>query len=143
MLHALCLYGLNRQLVAPVLQPFLEEYTEPLVNGIIIIIEGQCSAEARSLLFSCTDPEEDDRTVVSSTRFSHASSPASSSSSSHTTSVEYADWEQELGTFKTTLHRVPGCTPAVPISVEQGQLQKEAGPLWQRVPLPRAAAALL
>ncbi|KAL2294784.1 hypothetical protein Nmel_008533 [Mimus melanotis] len=41
-LHGLCIYGSNAEILVEVLQPLLEEHTAPLVRGVISIIMGQC-----------------------------------------------------------------------------------------------------
>lgn len=131
-MHALCVYGPNRQLMVPFLQPVLQEHTEPVVSGVFRIIEGQCSAEARRLLLSRTDPEEDDLSAASSTRSSLASSPASSSSSSCATTpacsssrTDNSDCEEEPGTSETTLHRVPCRASCAEQEQEQPQSQPQ------------------
>ncbi|XP_035752504.1 E3 ubiquitin-protein ligase Topors-like [Egretta garzetta] len=73
-LHALCVYGPNEEAMVWVLQGCLEEYTTPLVQGIINIIVCRCSQEARRLLRSYAAGDEDESPAASSS----SSSPSSS-----------------------------------------------------------------
>ncbi|NWI57013.1 TOPRS ligase, partial [Calyptomena viridis] len=57
-LHAVSICGPVANVLVQVLQDFLEEHTEPLIHGIINIIEGECTEEAHRLLCSHALPEE-------------------------------------------------------------------------------------
>ncbi|XP_029859902.1 uncharacterized protein LOC115336673 [Aquila chrysaetos chrysaetos] len=57
-LHALCIYGPDAEVMVQMLRPVLEEHTAPLVHGTINTIECQCSEEAWRLLRSHAAGEE-------------------------------------------------------------------------------------
>ncbi|KAJ7408002.1 hypothetical protein WISP_123531 [Willisornis vidua] len=100
-LHGLCVYGLNAEVLIEVLELLLEEHTAPLIHGVINIIVGQCSEEAQRLLRSAEVSDESNGPVARisssssssssfsisrSSRFSSSSSSGSSSSNSNTSS---------------------------------------------------------
>ncbi|NXC56978.1 TOPRS ligase, partial [Aleadryas rufinucha] len=113
-LHGLCVCGPNAETLVELLEPLLNGHTSSLVYGIINVISGQCSDEARKLL--C---------------FHHAST--NSSSSSYTSSQEVtpargptgSEVEEEAGTSETGLQRSPSRSPSMPTCSEQDQPQEE------------------
>ncbi|XP_027562658.1 uncharacterized protein LOC113979473, partial [Neopelma chrysocephalum] len=84
-LHALCVFGPDVEILVQRLQDILEEHTVPLVQDTINIIVGQCSEEARRLLCSHAAGDEDD-SPAASTSSSNSSSSSSSTSSSNSSS---------------------------------------------------------
>ncbi|XP_068033466.1 E3 ubiquitin-protein ligase Topors-like [Anomalospiza imberbis] len=79
-LHALCVYGPEQEVMIQSLQAFLEEHTVPLVRGTIDIIVRHCSSGAQRLLHSHSATDEDDSPAASS--YSGSSSSIFSSSPS-------------------------------------------------------------
>ncbi|TRZ09735.1 hypothetical protein HGM15179_017373 [Zosterops borbonicus] len=77
-LHGLCIYGPNAEMLVEVLQPLLEEHTAPLVHDVISIIMGQCCEEAQRLLSFGAVGDENNGPVAS---YSSTSSSSSSTSS--------------------------------------------------------------
>lgn len=117
-LHAVSICGPARNVLAHVLQDFLEEHTETLIHGIINIIVNQCTQEAQRLLQSRAVPENNPAAISSrfqmDTTAPHptpASSPAGSSE------------EHQLGTSEAVLHTLH---PSAPTPAEQEELGEEA-----------------
>ncbi|CAN8219778.1 unnamed protein product [Coccothraustes coccothraustes] len=90
-LHALCVYGPDQELMIQNLQSVLEEHTVTLVQDTIDIIVRHCSSGAQRLLHYHTAADEDDSPAASSTSsssssifssFSSPNNPSSSRSSS-------------------------------------------------------------
>ncbi|NWI75842.1 TOPRS ligase, partial [Dryoscopus gambensis] len=112
-LHGLCVCGPNAETLVELLEPLLSGLTASLVYGIINVIAGQCSDEARRLCFR------------------HAST--NSSSSSYTSSREVTaargpigcEAEEEAGTSETSLQQSPSRPPSMPTCSEQDQPQEE------------------
>ncbi|NXE84854.1 TOPRS ligase, partial [Cochlearius cochlearius] len=73
-LHALCVYGPDEAAMVRALQGSLEEYTAPLVQGVISVVVYCCSHEARRLLRSHAAREEDGSPAASSSSSSSSSS---------------------------------------------------------------------
>ncbi|XP_064261327.1 uncharacterized protein LOC135291227 [Passer domesticus] len=149
-LHALCVYGPDEEVMIQSLQGILEEHTVPLVHGTIDIIVRHCSSGAQRLLHSHAAADEDDSPAASSTSSSSSSIVSSSSSpnspitpSSNSPSSSSWTWtlasspeasaeeEEEAATTEATPTRGQSHPPAVPVSPEQDQPQEEAGPSVQ------------
>ncbi|NXA13067.1 TOPRS ligase, partial [Sapayoa aenigma] len=91
-LHAVSICGPVANVLVQVLQDFLEEHTEPLIHGIINIIEHQCIGKAQRLLRSRAVTEEDSPVATPSSNLTphraSASSPANSSTPDYSTTPE-------------------------------------------------------
>ncbi|KAL2309365.1 hypothetical protein Nmel_005561 [Mimus melanotis] len=72
-LHALCVYGPDQEMMIQSLQDVLEEHTVPLVQDTIDIIVRHCSSEAQRLLRSHAAADEDDSPEASSSSSSSSS----------------------------------------------------------------------
>ncbi|XP_050163585.1 uncharacterized protein LOC126635956 [Myiozetetes cayanensis] len=131
-LHALCVFGPDVEIMVQRLQDILEEHTVPLVQDTINIIVGQCSEEARRLLRSHAAGDEDD-SPAASTSSSNSSSSSSSSSCSNsregtpTSSPAVSVEEEEAGTMEAFLPRYHNLPHLVPVPAEQDQPQEEPG----------------
>ncbi|NXT40413.1 TOPRS ligase, partial [Pelecanoides urinatrix] len=117
-LHALCIHGPDEEVMVQVLQDCLQEYTAPLVNGIINVIMHRCSNWAHWLLGEGPQP---------SPTASRAGTPDSSLAAS--SSPAGSDEEEEAGTSEAALGGGPGRPPSAPIPAEQEQPQEELGEL--------------
>ncbi|NXF40306.1 TOPRS ligase, partial [Nyctibius bracteatus] len=111
-LHALCVYGPDREVMVQVLQDYLKEYAAALVPGIVNIIMCQCSEEAQKLLHSYAAVEEDDSSAAS---FSSTSSWAGTPDSilAPSSSPEGPEVEEEAGTSEAALREHPSHPPSV------------------------------
>ncbi|XP_023800615.1 uncharacterized protein LOC111941686 [Cyanistes caeruleus] len=152
-LHALCVYGPDRETMIQSLQGVLEEHTVTLVQGTIDIIVRHCSSGAQRLLRSHTTGDEDDSPAASSSSsssssiFSSFSSPNNPNSSSpkSLSSSSSISWtwtlasspevsteeEEEAATMEANPSRGQSHPSVVPVSPEQDQPQEEAGPSVQ------------
>ncbi|XP_069631958.1 E3 ubiquitin-protein ligase Topors-like [Haliaeetus albicilla] len=108
-LHALCIYGPDAEVMVRMLRPVLEEYTASLVHGTINTVVRQCSEEAQRLLRSHGAGEEDN-------------SPADSSSSASSSSASSSCTGSQEGT--PTPHPSSSSSPS---GAEQEQPQEEPG----------------
>ncbi|NXF44027.1 TOPRS ligase, partial [Oceanites oceanicus] len=121
-LHALCTHGPDEEAMVQVLQDYLEEYTVPLVRGVINVITCECSEDARWLVRSCAEGEDN----------SPAASSSSSSSSSScswgenldsilaaTTSPAGSDGVDQPGTSEAALGGGPGRPPSAMVAAEE------------------------
>ncbi|NWI67012.1 TOPRS ligase, partial [Todus mexicanus] len=160
-LHALCVCGLDEEVMVQRLQDCLEEYTSPLVHGVINTIVQRCSEDAQRLHHSRAATEEDNSPADSSSSSSpvrSSSSSSSSFSSSSTSSISSrggtpdpilassssssgSPRQAEAGRTEATPGRDPGCPRSVPSPAEQERPQEEpveaAGPSaqgWSRRP---------
>ncbi|NXK01214.1 TOPRS ligase, partial [Corythaixoides concolor] len=130
-LHGLCIYGPDEELMVQRLQDCLQEHAAPLVHGVIDLIVHQCSEEAQRLLHSHAAGEEDDSRVAgcssssSSCTSSWVGTPTPNLASSR--SPPSAHVEEEGGMSEATLRGSPEHHPSVPIPAEQEQLQEEPG----------------
>ncbi|GAB0205678.1 E3 ubiquitin-protein ligase Topors-like [Grus japonensis] len=128
-LHALCLYGPDGEVMVQTLQPVLDEYAAPLVHGLIDVIMHRCSEEAWRLQRSHATGEEDNSPAASS---SHTS-PSHTSSQERTTTPETAsssspassNREEEAGISEAALHGCCGHPPSAPAPAEQEQPQEQ------------------
>ncbi|XP_064499134.1 serine/arginine repetitive matrix protein 2-like [Pseudopipra pipra] len=150
-LHALCVFGPDEEIMVQRLQDILEEHTVPLVQDTINIIVGQCSEEARRLLRSHAAGDEDNSpaastsssnsssssSIISSSNSSFSSSSTSSSNSSSscsnsregtpTSSPAVSVQEEEAGTMEAFPPRHHNLPHPVPVPAEQDQRQEELG----------------
>ncbi|NWU26092.1 TOPRS ligase, partial [Dyaphorophyia castanea] len=126
-LHAVSICGPARNVLAHVLQDFLEEHTEPLIHGIIDIIVNQCTQEAERLLHSRAVPENN--TAAISSRFqtdtaaphpTPANSPSGSTPASRPADLSMEDQPTTSEAVLHTLH------PSTPIPAEQEELEPAA-----------------
>ncbi|KAJ7399931.1 hypothetical protein BTVI_110111 [Pitangus sulphuratus] len=125
-LYTLCLWGPDKEVMLQMLQPLLEQCTEQLVDGILSIIEGQCSKEAQMLLHSHVAGEEDNSPEASS----YSTSSQGGTCTWHPTpasSPAGSDKEDQLSTTEAALCALHIIHPSVPIPTEQVQPQKEQG----------------
>ncbi|NWX38903.1 TOPRS ligase, partial [Steatornis caripensis] len=133
-LHILCLCGPDEGIMVQVLQPSLEEYTAPLVHGLINVIVCRCSEEARRLLRSDAAEEEEEEdspsdssscTSSSCTSASCTSSQEGTPDSSRASSSSPAGSEaQEEGSISAAaLRGGPGRSASAPIPTVQVQPQ--------------------
>lgn len=164
-LHALCVYGPDREIMIQSLQGVLEEHTVSLVHGTIDIIVRDCSSGAQRLLHSHTAADEDDSPAASSSSSSSSSifssscspnnpsssspnspsfpspnSPSSSSSSSGTQTQASrpegsTEEEEEAATTEATTAKGQSHLSVLPVSPQQDQPQEEAGPSVQSTSL--------
>ncbi|XP_016160110.1 PREDICTED: uncharacterized protein LOC101808884 [Ficedula albicollis] len=114
-LHAVSICGPARNVLIHVLQDFLEEHTEPLINGLISIIVNECTQEAQRLIHF--QPDSQNNPMAISSRFqmdttAPHSTPANSDSEEHQSSA--------LEAVLDTLH------PSAPTPAEQEELGEEA-----------------
>lgn len=132
-LHDLCVSGLNAEVLVQGLQPVLGEHTAPLVHGVISVVVGQSSEEAKRLLHSGAIRESNGPVASASSSTSFSSSCTSSSSCSSQSSSSWMgapahapkvyDVEEEAGTLDTAFPRGPSHPPPVPM--EWGQPQEQ------------------
>ncbi|CAN8179526.1 unnamed protein product, partial [Coccothraustes coccothraustes] len=102
-LHGLCIYGPNAEMLVQVLQPLLEEHTAPLVHDVISIVMGQCHEEIQRLLPSAA--VRDENSPVASSSSSSTSTSSSSSSSSTSTSPSSSSSNSTISSFSTSSSR--------------------------------------
>ncbi|NXO07290.1 RN151 protein, partial [Oriolus oriolus] len=124
-LSDLCVYGLDVETLVLRLQNSLGEGTAQLVHGLISVIVGQCSEEARRLLRSHADEEETRRPSAStrSASFSSSSSHEGISASSPTSS----HMEEEAGTSEAALRGGCSSLSSMPVPTEWDEPQEELG----------------
>ncbi|TRZ09954.1 hypothetical protein HGM15179_017152 [Zosterops borbonicus] len=135
-LHALCVYGPEREIMIQSLQGILEEHAESLVQGTIDIIVRHCSSSSRN----SSIPNSPSFPRLNSPSFPSPSSPSSSSSSSWTetqsSSPEVStEEEEEAAATEATTAKGQSHPSALPVSPEQDQPQEEAGPSVQSTSL--------
>ncbi|KAF1444316.1 TOPRS ligase, partial [Pygoscelis papua] len=127
-LRTLCIYGPDGEVMVQVLQDCLQEYTAPLVHGVIDIIVRQCSEEARRLLRSYAAGEEDDSPAASSSSSSCTSSQGGNPDFKLASSSRRgSNGEDQLSTLEAAPCGGPGHPPSAPTSAEQEQPQQEPG----------------
>ncbi|NWI57716.1 TOPRS ligase, partial [Calyptomena viridis] len=125
-LLALCVYGPDREVLVQRLEPRLQQYTAPLVHGILNIIETQCSEEVWRLRHSHAAREEDEIPVATSgPTNSQANTPTLSQIPSN--DIAESNMQEEAGTLEATLQEHPSHPPSVSIPAEQAQPQEEQG----------------
>ncbi|NXO55258.1 TOPRS ligase, partial [Aramus guarauna] len=120
-LYDLCRYGLDEEPVIQLMEPGLEEYTVPVVRGLINVIVDRCSEEAQRLLRSCPAGEEGN---------SPAASPSPTSSRGGTPDPHPASSSSPAGSDReeeavTPLHSGPGHPSSAPVPAEQEQPQEQ------------------
>ncbi|NXJ44048.1 TOPRS ligase, partial [Ciconia maguari] len=106
-LHALCVYGPNGDVMVQVLQDCLGEHTAPLVHGVIDIIVCQCSEEARRLL-RCHAARQEDNSPAASSSSSSSSSCQGGTPAPHlasSSSPAGSNVEEQPRTLEATLRR--------------------------------------
>ncbi|NXI85273.1 TOPRS ligase, partial [Rhipidura dahli] len=126
-LHAVSICGPARNVLAHVLQDFLEEHTEPLIHGIIDIIENQCTQEAQRLLQSHAVPENN-LTAISSrfqmdTTTPHPTPVSSPAGSTPDSSPAGSRTEDQHSTSEPVLHTLHS---SAPVPAEQEELEPAA-----------------
>ncbi|NWH70219.1 TOPRS ligase, partial [Piaya cayana] len=121
-LHGLCLYGLDEEVIVQMLQPILEEDIEELIHGFIEIIVRQCSEEARRLMHSSAATEEDNSMTSSSSSSSRGGTPSCSLAS--ISSLAGSNTEEVTGMAEATVHGDPSCSQSTHEPAEQDQAQK-------------------
>ncbi|NWW57975.1 TOPRS ligase, partial [Ifrita kowaldi] len=126
-LHAVSICGPARNVLAHVLQDFLEEHTEPLIHGIINIIVNQCTQEAQRLLRSRAVPENNPAAISSrfqmDTTAPHPSPASSPAGSTPARSPAGSRMEDQHSTSEAVLHTLH---PSAPIPAEQEELEPTA-----------------
>ncbi|XP_027526941.1 uncharacterized protein LOC113961085 [Neopelma chrysocephalum] len=127
-LHGLCIYGLNAEVLIEVLELLLQEHAAPLIHSAINIIVGQCSEEAQKLMHSDAVRDENNSPVAtassSSSSYSRSSSFSSSSFSSSqketpASSLTGSDMEEEPATSEASL--LPQGSSHSPSAPSQGR----------------------
>ncbi|NWW12918.1 TOPRS ligase, partial [Oreocharis arfaki] len=133
-LHAVSICGPARNVLAHVLQDFLEEHTEPLINGVVSIIVDQCTEEAQRLLHSRTVPENNPAAISSRFQTDTTAPPATPASSptgsknlapqaAPASSPTGSSMENQPNTSEAVLHTLH---PSAPIPAEQEELEPAA-----------------
>ncbi|KAK4816083.1 hypothetical protein QYF61_011307 [Mycteria americana] len=126
-LHALCVYGPNGDVMVQMLQDCLGEHTAALVHGVINIIVCQCSEEAQRLL-RCHAARQEDNSPAASSSSSSSSSCQGGTPAPHlasSSSPAGSNMEEQPRTLEATLRRGPGRPPPAPVPAEQEQPQEE------------------
>ncbi|XP_064497309.1 uncharacterized protein LOC135406801 [Pseudopipra pipra] len=149
-LHGLCVYGLNAEVLIEVLELLLQEHAAPLIHSAINIIVGQCSEEAQRLMCSGAVRDENNVPVAtassssSSYSYSRSSSFSSSSSSSSrkgtpASSLAGSDMEEEPATSEASLlPRAAATAPPLPSRVGSDCPGNPSTPQIGGPPAPRA-----
>ncbi|XP_023800623.1 protein FAM189A2 isoform X2 [Cyanistes caeruleus] len=118
-LHAVSICGPARNVLAHVLEDFLEEHTEPLIDGVISIIVNECTQEAQRLLHSRAVSENNPVSLSSRLQMENTAPHPTPASTSAASSEEL----QPQSTSETVLHTLH---PSTPIPAEQEELGEEA-----------------
>ncbi|XP_050185752.1 E3 ubiquitin-protein ligase Topors-like [Myiozetetes cayanensis] len=125
-LLTLCVYGPDREVLIQRLEPRLQQYTAPLVHGILNIIATQCSEEVRRLRHSRSAREENEIPVASSGPIdSQGACPTLSQAP--TSGMTDSSTEEEAGTLEAATEGQPSCPPSESIPAQQPQPQEEQG----------------
>ncbi|XP_023800584.1 E3 ubiquitin-protein ligase Topors-like isoform X2 [Cyanistes caeruleus] len=119
---ALCVYGPDREVLIQRLQPRLQQYTTPLVHGILNIIENQCSEEVWRLRHSPHTGREEDEIPAASSDPPAPQEGALTISQASSSGIANFNTEEEARTSDTALHGHPSHTPSVSIPAEQEEV---------------------
>ncbi|KAL2294825.1 hypothetical protein Nmel_008578 [Mimus melanotis] len=114
-LHAVSICGPARNVLVHVLQDFLEEHTEPLINGLISIIVNECTQEAQRLIHFCPDSQNNPMAI--SSRFQ------TDTTAPHPTLASTASEEHQPSTLEAVVHTLHSFAPT---TAEQEELGEEA-----------------
>ncbi|KAJ7426481.1 E3 ubiquitin-protein ligase Topors-like protein [Willisornis vidua] len=126
-LLALCVYGPNREVLIQRLEPRLQQYTVPLIHGILNIIETQCSEEVQRLRHSRAAIEEDE--ISAATSSSTATQDGTSTlSQAPSSGIADSSMEEEAGTLDATLQGHASHPSPVSIPAEQGETTAATSP---------------
>lgn len=114
-LHAISICGPARNVLIHVLQDFLEEHTEPLINGLISNIVNECTQGAQRLIHFRPD-SQNNLLAISSGFQTDTTAP-------HATTASSSSEEHQSSTLEAILHTPH---PSAPTPAEQEELQEEA-----------------
>ncbi|NXB38332.1 TOPRS ligase, partial [Eulacestoma nigropectus] len=126
-LHAVSICGPARNVLAHVLQDFLEEDTEPLIHGVVNIIVNQCTQEAQRLLHSRAVSENNPAAISSrfqtDTTAPHPTPASSPAGSTPASSPAGSSEEHQSSTSEAVLRTFH---PSAPVSADQEELDPAA-----------------
>ncbi|XP_032531652.1 uncharacterized protein LOC116780576 isoform X2 [Chiroxiphia lanceolata] len=117
-LHGLCIYGLNAEVLIEVLELLLQEHAAPLIHSAINVIVGQCSEEAQRLMCSGTVRDENNGPVATASSSSSSCSYSSSWKGTPASSLTGSDMGEEPATSEASLlPRAAATAPLLPSRV--------------------------